>query len=46
MRFLESEASPGALKQIEDKMYSLADEMKYEEASLLRDRINDLKRVI
>jgi DNA polymerase-3 subunit epsilon len=46
MRFLESEASPGALKQLEDKMYLLADEMKYEEASSFRDRITDLKRVI
>lgn len=46
MTFLESEANPGALKQLEDKMYNLADEMKYEEASEVRDRITDLKRVI
>ncbi len=46
MQFLESEASPGALKQLEDKMYSFADDMKYEEASNIRDRITDLKRVI
>ena len=46
MHFLESEANPGALKQLEDQMYIYADDMKYEEASEMRDRISDLKRVI
>jgi len=46
MYFLESEANPGALKQLEEQMYGLAGEMKYEEASEVRDRISDLKRVI
>jgi len=44
--FLESEASPGALKTLEHKMQKLSDEMNYEEASVIRDRLDDLKKVL
>ncbi len=46
MEFLEAETSKGAINELEGQMSELADEMKYEEASIVRDRINDLKRVI
>lgn len=46
MNFLEAETSKGAISELEGQMTGLADEMKYEEASIIRDRINDLKRVI
>ncbi len=44
--FLESEASPGALKSLETKMHILSDEMNYEEASHIRDRLDDLRKVL
>ncbi len=46
VNFLESEASPGALKQLEDKMHKMSDELNYEEASLIRDRLDDLRKVL
>lgn len=44
--FLESEASPGALRMLENKMYDYSEDLKFEEASILRDRIEDLKKVM
>lgn len=46
IEFLEAETSTSAVKELEVQMHGFADEMKYEEASHIRDRINDLKRVI
>ena len=46
MEFLEAETSTGAIKELEVQMDGLSDELKYEEASYIRDKINDLKRVI
>ncbi|MGH2574979.1 MAG: UvrB/UvrC motif-containing protein, partial [Ignavibacteria bacterium] len=44
--FFKSKTDTGSLKILEDKMYGLSDEMKYEEAASLRDEIADLKKVI
>lgn len=44
--FLESEASPGALKSLESKMQKLSDDLQFEEASLIRDRLEDLRKVL
>ena len=46
MEFLEAETSKSAVKELENRMYELSDNQDYEEASRVRDRINDLKRVI
>lgn len=46
IEFLEAETSSSAIKELEIQMSELADELKYEEASYVRDKINDLKRVI
>ncbi len=46
MEFLEAETSTGAIKELETEMSGLSDELKFEEASYIRDKINDLKRVI
>ena len=46
MEFLEAETSKGAIKELEEQMSGLSDELKFEEASYIRDKINDLKRVI
>jgi DNA polymerase-3 subunit epsilon len=46
MEFLEAETSKSAIKELEHRMYELSDNQNYEEASRVRDRINDLKRVI
>lgn len=46
MEFLEAQTSKGAINELEGQMNELADELKYEEASIIRDKINDLKRVI
>jgi DNA polymerase-3 subunit epsilon len=44
--FLESEASPGALQMLEKKMFEHAEELNFEEASRIRDKISDLKKVM
>jgi len=44
--FLESEASPGALQMLEKKMFEYSEQLQFEEASILRDRIEDLKKVM
>jgi DNA polymerase-3 subunit epsilon len=46
MEFLEAETSKGAINELENQMNDLAEDLKYEEASMVRDKINDLKRVI
>jgi len=46
MEFLEAETSKSAIKELEHRMYELSDSEEYEEASRVRDRISDLKRVI
>ncbi len=46
IEFLEAETSSGALSELETEMGRLSDEMKFEEASQVRDKISDLKRVI
>ena len=46
MEFLETETSTSAIKELEVQMNGFADELKFEEASHIRDKINDLKRVI
>ncbi|MGA2669577.1 MAG: DEDD exonuclease domain-containing protein [Ignavibacteria bacterium] len=45
-KFLEAETGVDTVKSLETQMYKLSDEMNYEDASLLRDRILDLKKVI
>jgi DNA polymerase-3 subunit epsilon len=45
-KFLEAETGTDAVRSLELQMFRLSDEMKYEEASILRDRIHDLKKVI
>lgn len=46
MNFLETEASEGAIQNLEIQMYELSDALKFEEASYIRDKILDLRRVI
>jgi excinuclease ABC subunit C len=45
-KYLEAETGVDAVKSLETRMYQLSEEMNYEEASLTRDRIQDLKKVI
>ena len=46
IKFLEAETSSSALKQLEKKMYTHSDNLEFEEASHIRDRIADLKKVM
>jgi excinuclease UvrABC nuclease subunit len=46
MNFLETEASEGAIQNLELQMYEFSNALKFEEASYIRDKILDLKRVI
>jgi DNA polymerase-3 subunit epsilon len=46
IEFLESEASPGALCLLEKKMYEYSEKLQFEDASVIRDRIEDLKKVM
>jgi DNA polymerase-3 subunit epsilon len=45
-KYLEAETGVDAVRSLETRMYHLSEEMNYEEASLVRDRIQDLKKVI
>jgi DNA polymerase-3 subunit epsilon len=46
IEFLETETSSSAIKELEVQMNGLSDELKFEEASYVRDKISDLKRVM
>lgn len=46
INFLESEASPGALRSLEKKMQDLSNDLQFEEASVVRDRLEDLRKVL
>jgi len=46
MHWLESQTTDSAISVMEQSMNTLADEMMFEEAAYVRDRITDLRRVL
>jgi DNA polymerase-3 subunit epsilon len=44
--FIESQTSDSAIKDLVEKMFSFSEQLQYEDAAYLRDKITDLRKVL